>query len=716
MHVRQPYVQLVPAAQAQYQAVQPQYQAAQPQYQLYQQPQPAPQPAHEQLLQMMMMQQQPPPPPQPQPQPQPQSMQQPCLPVGGDAQLLGQLMATPLWAGQAAAQPSVAPVMKVMDEKVMDANEIATRVLEKVRERVGDQVDAAKQQLYAKDSPGTQDGGIVELKAKSAALSSHVQAASPASVRSLATSIVDSVSDVLLEAARKRQDAERRAARAEEIAEDTQRRLALQAQGPVPSAAATQLQPRVQPQPEPEPQQRQRRHTPPQRDAGLQPAASSTPSSAEWSAARPRHDGTPQRPPRQQSPDVTPERREPDRSLRLSAASKQTRAHHEDARVALSDVTQRDSVSGAAIGSRVPRQQRVVDLQSWIVDTPVKTRQQSTQTTGDLDVDDLTPVSRMKKLMEAVAAAEEKARLMGEETARAREECQTAEARSSSMVAQHDELQAMLAADERRVKSQTAQELAALKASRLEEKRRADATAVQLRVAEAKAAELEDMLSRERNAAAAARSVRQEQQEEASVAARVSSLQARGEWEHQRQQLEAALLEAKQQLAEQQRAQSLADGTVSQLTEEIQRASSRAADAASSAAQAQAQHNVAVAEVESESAAREQAQLAAARARGEEAKTKEQLAALQQHIKMLEEQLEGVRHEMQVKDIQSERKRRALVEATEAAAQKALSEQRDAELHVAEIQRLSNELEEEREARAAVSQPVLLLDIVATTI
>jgi len=357
-----------------------------------------------------------------------------------------------------------------------------------------------------------------------------------------------------------------------------------------------------------------------------------------------------------------------------------------------------------------------VDLQSWIVDTPVKTRQQSTQTTGDLDVDDLTPVSRMKKLMEAVAAAEEKARLMGEETARAREECQTAEARSSSMVAQHDELQAMLAADERRVKSQTAQELAALKASRLEEKRRADATAVQLRVAEAKAAELEDMLSRERNAAAAARSVRQEQQEEASVAARVSSLQARGEWEHQRQQLEAALLEAKQQLAEQQRAQSLADGTVSQLTEEIQRASSRAADAASSAAQAQAQHNVAVAEVESESAAREQAQLAAARARGEEAKTKEQLAALQQHIKMLEEQLEGVRHEMQVKDIQSERKRRALVEATEAAAQKALSEQRDAELHVAEIQRLSNELEEEREARAAVSQPVLLLDIVATTI
>eukprot|EP01046_Picozoa_sp_COSAG06_P052185 COSAG06_NODE_8706_length_2092_cov_0.996989_2_plen_78_part_00 len=61
---------------------------------------------------------------------------------------------------------------------------------------------------------------------------------------------------------------------------------------------------------------------------------------------------------------------------------------------------------------------------------------------------------------------------------------------------------------------------------------------------------------------------------------------------------------------------------------------------------------------------------------------------------------------MQVKDIQSERKRRALVEATEAAAQKALSEQRDAEIHVVEIQRLSNELEEEREARAVVSQPV----------
>ena len=39
-----------------------------------------------------------------------------------------------------------------------------------------------------------------------------------------------------------------------------------------------------------------------------------------------------------------------------------------------------------------------------------------------------------------------------------------------------------------------------------------------------------------------------------------------------------------------------------------------------------------------------------------------QVSALRENANALQEQLDGMRHEMQVKDIQAERKRRALVE------------------------------------------------------
>ena len=254
---------------------------------------------------------------------------------------------------------------------------------------------------------------------------------------------------------RNRQAAERRAARAEAMAEDVQHRLEQQLRSSAPSAEA------VQPEP--------RRLTPPQRDEGPQRCEAT---SAEWTAGRPQHDGTPRRTRQLQSPDATPERRVPERSLRLSAASKQTRAHMGHSEEASADTSrERDAPVAAAIGSRVPRHQRAANLQSWVVDVPVQTKQQSTQTFGNEHAEELTPVSRMKKLMEAVAAAEEKARVMGDETARAREECQTVKARSASMVEQHDELKAMLAADAHHAQSQLSRELVHLKAAVADEKR-----------------------------------------------------------------------------------------------------------------------------------------------------------------------------------------------------------------------------------------------------
>lgn len=550
MHVQQPFLQLVPAAQP-------------PQYQLYQ---PQPQPpvyqqqfaaaAQDQMLAQLMQ--------------QTQLMQQSYQPAS-NAQLLGQMIATPLWGGQSA--PSSRPIGKADS---MDADAIAGRVLEKVRQRVagGNVQVSAKQESYDDDPLAAQRVGYDE-QAKPAALSSRALYTSPDSVRSLASSIVDSVSDVLEEAERNRQAAERRAARAESIAEDAQRRLAhaMETQHlrrPTPSAEAAQSEPR--------------RLTPPQRDEG------------------------PQSPGRFQSPNITPDRRVPERSLRLSAASKQTRMHQEYPQaVAPADTErQRSGLAAAAVGNRVPRHQRVADLQSWVVDFPVETKQQGTQTTGHDHVDELTPVSRMKKLMEAVAAAEEKARVMGEETARAREECQTARARSASMVEQHDELKAMLAADARHAQSQVSRELASLRAACADEKARADGALEQLRLAQSKVSELEDALLRERHTAVTKQS---EMRHETELTAKSLVLKERENWEQQRRHLETALHEARQELVQTQRAQSVADSTFTQLTEEAARAASCEADA-------QAKHSATKTELETETAVRKQAQADAERAMG----------------------------------------------------------------------------------------------------
>ena len=561
MHVQQPYLQLVAAGQP-------------PQYQLYQ---PQPQPpvyqqqfaaaAQDQMLAQLMQ--------------HTQLMQQSYHPAG-NAQLLGQMMATPLWGGQ--SMPSSGPIGK---GDSMDADAIAARVLQKVRQRVaGGKVQvSAKHEAYDDGPLEAQRVGYDELKPKPAALSSRALYTSPDSVRSLASSIVDSVSDVLEEAERNRQAAERRAARAESIAEDAQRRLAhametqhLRRQ--TPSAEA------VQPEP--------RRLTPPQRDEG--PHRSGAPS-AECS------------PGQLQSPDVTPDRRVPERSLRLSAASKQTRMHQEYAQAVTAPADterQRSGLAAAAVGNRVPRHQRVADLQSWVVDFPVETKQQGTQTTGHEHVDDLTPVSRMKKLMEAVAAAEEKARVMGEETARARQECQTARARSASIVEQHDELKAMLAADARHAESQASRELASLRAAFADENARADGAMEQLRLAQSKVSELEDALMRERHTAATKHS---EMQHETELAAKSLMLEERENWEQQRRHLENALQEVRQELVQTQRAQSVADSTVIHLTEEAARAAACEADA-------QAKQGATKTELETEIAVRKQAQADAERAMG----------------------------------------------------------------------------------------------------
>ena len=177
---QQQLVQLMQLAQQQQQQQQMQMQQMpQQQMQMQQMPQLSHMPQLSQLQQQQQCVQ----------QPQPQ-----YLPIGGDARMLSQLMATPLWTSQAA--PTATRIMpaplQTQETKKMDADAIAARVLEKVRERVGE-----KAEWHQVSSPrdGRLSPEIVELKAKSASLS-KAKEVSP-SVRSLATSIVDSVSDVL---------------------------------------------------------------------------------------------------------------------------------------------------------------------------------------------------------------------------------------------------------------------------------------------------------------------------------------------------------------------------------------------------------------------------------------------------------------------------------------------------------------------------------------
>jgi hypothetical protein len=261
------------------------------------------------------------------------------------------------------------------------------------------------------------------------------------------------------------------------------------------------------------------------------------------------------------------------------------------------------------------------------------------------------------------------------------------------MVEQHDELKAMLAADAQHAQSLLSQELTHLKASAAAEKARSAGALEQLQLAQSKVAEMEDTLMRERQMAVTERS---EMHHETELATRSVMLKARESWEQERRQLEASLQEARQELIEKQRAQSVADGTVAQLTEEVARVGSCVADA-------QTQKSAAKTELATETSARQRAQAEAERAMGEEAILRDQVSALHEKINAQQEQLEGMRHEMQVKDIQAERKRRALLEANAAAVQKM---DREAEVQTAEIQRLSRELEDERERRQTVSLSV----------
>ena len=188
--------------------------------------------------------------------------------------------------------------------------------------------------------------------------------------------------------------------------------------------------------------------------------------------------------------------------------------------------------------ARMPRRRRPV------------MKQQSTQTKRVPD--DETPVPRMKKLMEAVAQSEEKARTAGEETARAREQCNAAEARGRSMLAQHNELQAMLKEDAARERG----EIKLLRRQLQEVQQREEALVEECRILKV---QREDLRSLEEAMASAAkeRAAWQGMSDAPSQAELRAALAA--EWADERQQLVDAVAQAEQQVAEQQRLRQLTE-------------------------------------------------------------------------------------------------------------------------------------------------------------